>query len=216
MRLGRFVDAAVIGYLLGTIPSADIAAKRASGGAIDLRKVGTGNPGGANAAKVLGKKYGYAVMAADMGKGAVAGFAGRAVAGRSGSHLASTAAVIGHCFPVWNGFKGGKGVATSAGQCLATFPAYFPIDCAVAAVTVSLPWWKKRAFSTMVLTSAAWVVAGLAWWLKGWRNAWGPKPTAALPLAAAVTSAVIIYKFATAAPPPVPEVDATSETEVPA
>jgi len=213
MRVGRLIDAAVIGYLLGTIPSADLAARRASGGSIDLRTVGSGNPGGTNAMKVLGKKYGYAVMAADVGKGAVAGFAGRAIAGATGAHLASTAAVVGHCFPVWNGFKGGKGVGTSAGQCLATFPVYFPIDCGVAAITVSLPWWKQRAFSAMVLTSICWVFGSFVWWRKGWANLWGPRPTVALPLAAAATSAVIIYKFVTAPPPP-SEPDETNETEV--
>ena len=58
------VDALVVGYLLGTIPSADLVARRATGGDIDLRTEGSGNPGGVNAMKVLGKKWGAAVMAA--------------------------------------------------------------------------------------------------------------------------------------------------------
>jgi acyl phosphate:glycerol-3-phosphate acyltransferase len=202
MRVGRLVDAAVVGYLLGTIPSADLAARAASGGTVDLRTVGSGNPGGTNAMKVLGTKWGLAVMAADVAKGATAGFAGRALAGPNGSHLAATASVVGHCFPVWNGGKGGKGVGTSAGQCLSTFPVYFPVDCAVAAVTVALPWWRRRALAAMVVSSTAWTLSAFVAWRRRWRNAWGPRPTAALPLAAAATSALILYRFTAGAPRP--------------
>lgn len=69
-------------------------------GGPDLRTSGSGNPGGANAAKVLGKRWGYSVMAADIAKGAVASAAGRRVAGDVGAHVAATAAVAGHCYPV--------------------------------------------------------------------------------------------------------------------
>ncbi|MDP9442176.1 MAG: glycerol-3-phosphate acyltransferase, partial [Actinomycetota bacterium] len=95
------LGAAVAGYLLGTIPSADVAARLASGGTIDLRSKGTGNPGAANAIKVLGPGWGYGVMAADISKAAAACALGRRVAGPRGAHLAGTASVVGHCFPVW-------------------------------------------------------------------------------------------------------------------
>ena len=140
---GACAGAALIGYLLGTIPTADIVSRRVSAGAVDLRSAGSGNPGGANAMAVLGPRAGTTVMVGDIGKGVLACAAGAVVAGRSGAHLAGTASVVGHCYPVWNGFHGGKGVAASVGQCLATFPAYFPIDLAVAAVTVSNPAWRR-------------------------------------------------------------------------
>ena len=108
---------------------------------------------------------------------------------------------IGHCVPVWNGGRGGKGVATTVGQCLATFPAYFPIDLAVAAATAAVPGLKRRAFVATMVSSACWVVGGFVWWRKGLRNLWGPRPTMSLPLAAMASSAVIAYKFATARPP---------------
>ncbi len=203
MGLLRLGLAAGSGYLMGTTPSATVAAKLATGGQTDIRSAGTGNPGAANAIKVLGAKWGYAVMAADIGKGALACRVGGRVAGDTGAHLAGTAAVVGHCFPVWTGFKGGKGVAASAGQCAATFPAYFPIDLGVAAVT-SIGRFKQRAYATSVVASVTWVLAGLLWWRRDWNNLWGPKPTSALPFAAAASSAVIVYKFATA-PPPAPE-----------
>ena len=96
---------------------------------------------------------------------------------------------------MWSGFRGGKGVATSAGQCLATFPAYTPIDLAVAGLTAVSPRWRRRAFAATTVASACWVAAGTAWWRFDWPNAWGPRPTAALPAAAATTSAVIVTRF---------------------
>ncbi len=69
-----------MGYLVGTTPSADLAARLASGGTIDLRTSGSGNPGGANAYTLLGPRWGAAVIGADIAKGAVASFLGRAVA----------------------------------------------------------------------------------------------------------------------------------------
>jgi acyl phosphate:glycerol-3-phosphate acyltransferase len=198
-RVG-LVGAAAAGYLLGTVPSADIAARLATGGGTDLRHAGSGNPGAANAIAVLGPRFGYAVMAADIAKGAAACAAGRVAAGGWGAHVAGTAAVVGHCFPVWNGFRGGKGVAASVGQCLATFPAYVPIDLAVAALTAASPRWKRRAFATTAVASTAWVVGGVIWWRRGWPNLWGPRPSAALPAAAAASSAVILYRFAASAP----------------
>lgn len=199
----------MVGYLIGTFPTADLVAKRASGGTVDLRRAGTGNPGGANAAKVLGKRAGYTIMAGDVAKGALASAVGGAVAGPVGAHLAGTSSVVGHCFPVWNGFRGGKGVAASVGQCLATFPAYFPIDLGIAAITGASPRWKQRAFAATAASSAAWVLGGLLWWRRRWPNLWGPRPTASLPLAALASSSVIIYKFLSA--PAAPAADLTIE-----
>ncbi len=193
--------AGALGYLVGTFPTADLVARRASGGAIDLRASGSGNPGTANAANVLGARAGAAVLVGDIGKGAAASAIGAAVAGPVGAHVAGTGSVIGHCYPVWNGFRGGKGVATSIGQCLATFPAYFPIDAAVGVATAAMPWWRQRAFAATAVSSVCWVVGGVVWWRRGLRNLWGPRPTIALPLASAVSSAVIARRFIAAGPP---------------
>jgi acyl phosphate:glycerol-3-phosphate acyltransferase len=201
MTPSRVCGAAALGYLVGTFPTADLVARRASNGGVDLRTVGSGNPGGMNALNVLGASAGVTVMAGDIAKGALASGIGRAVAGSTGAHVAGTAAVIGHCLPVWNGGKGGKGVATTVGQCLATFPAYFPIDLAVAVSTVATPRLKRRAFTATMIASACWVLGGIVWWRKGWRNLWGPRPDAALPIASAVSSLMVAYKFLSAKPP---------------
>ena len=195
MRSRSFLAAAAIGYLVGTFPTADLVARRVSAGRVDLRRSGSGNPGTLNAANVLGAKAGVAVLVGDIGKGAVASVVGGAIAGPVGAHVAGSAAVVGHCHPVWNGFRGGKGVAASIGQCLVTFPAYFPIDLAVGAATAAMPWWRRRAFGATMVSSACWVAGGVVWWRRGWGNGWGPRPTAALPIAAAVSSVVIAERF---------------------
>ena len=196
MSLVRLAGAAATGYLLGTIPSADVAARVATRGRTDLRLAGSGNPGAANAIRVLGPRWGYAVMAADIGKGAAAGRLGQRIARYGdGAHVGSVAAVVGHCWPVWSGGRGGKGVATSVGQCAVTFPAWSVADLAVAAVTAASPVWKQRALGATAVSSAAWVAAAVVWWRRQLPNAWGPTPTGALPLAAAASSAVILQRF---------------------
>ena len=204
--MARFVSAtarltatAALGYLAGTVPSADVASRLAGGP--DLRHAGSGNPGAANAAAVLGPGFGLAVLAVDIAKGAAAGGLGWRVAGPNGAHVGSVAAVAGHCYPLWSGFRGGKGVATSVGQVLVTFPAWVPLDLAVAVATAAVPWWKQRAFAATTVASASWIAASVTWWRRGLPNLWGPRPSAALPVAAAVTSAVIFHRFRTARRP---------------
>lgn len=195
MGLASLSRAVLLGYITGTVPSADLVSRLAGGAGADLRSKGTGNPGAANAFGLLGKGWGYSILAADIAKGAAACVAGRRLAGDLGAHAAGTAAVVGHCFPLWKGFKGGgKGVAVSVGQCLATFPVYVPVDLAVAGATVAGRW-RSRTFTTTVVASSVWVGAGALWWLRGWPNAWGPSPSPALPAANAVTTAVILSRF---------------------
>jgi acyl phosphate:glycerol-3-phosphate acyltransferase len=196
----RIGVAALVGYLAGTFPTADLvtryAAKRNGEKAIDLRAAGTGNPGTLNAAKILGWKWGAVVLAGDAVKGALASLAGRALAGDNGTYAAGSGAVIGHCAPVWNGFRGGKGVATSAGTSLVCFPAYVPIDVSLAAGTLVLS--RGRAGTATYVASAVFVAAALYWWLRAKGNGWGPRPTLGLPLYAFSTSAIIAYRFLTA------------------
>jgi acyl phosphate:glycerol-3-phosphate acyltransferase len=200
MTAARLVAAAAAGYLIGSAPSADVAVRLAGGGA-DLRTSGSGNPGAANAIAVLGPRWGYGVMGADIAKGALACTAGRVAVGGTGAHLAGVAAVAGHCYPVWSRFRGGKGVATSVGQCAATFPAWSLLDLGVAAAVAASPRWRRRAMTATAASCATWVAAATLWWRRRWPNLWGPPPSAALPLAAAASSALILHRFATATAP---------------
>lgn len=192
------VAAGALGYAAGTLPSADIATRLARTGVTNIRTAGSGNPGAANAAAVLGRRWGIAVLVADMAKGTLAGVVGRAAAGPAGAYVAATTSVAGHIKPVWSARPGGKGVATSAGACLAVFPAYFPIDTAVAMVGAAR---TRNAERATQLSCAVWVAASVVWWRRRLPNAWGPPPGAGLPLFATVSSAMILAKFRAARRP---------------
>jgi glycerol-3-phosphate acyltransferase PlsY len=165
---------------------------------VDLREAGSKNPGALNAAKLLGAKWGGIILAADAAKGAAASLAGRAIAGDNGGYAAGTGAVIGHCAPAWNGFRGGKGLAVSAGTSFALFPAYAAVDLALAAGVLAYSGGKAGAAT--YVASAVFVAAATYWWLARKGNAWGPRATAGLPIYAAATSAMIAYRFLSAPP----------------
>ncbi len=188
----RPILATAVGYLAGTIPSADIATRLARSDTTDLRAAGSGNPGALNTATILGPRWGLAVLASDMAKGAAAGSLGRVIAGPTGAYAAATASIFGHIVPVWSRGRGGKGVATSAGACLAVFPAYFPIDAAVAGAAAVT---HRNAERTTWIASIAWIAAALLWWRRRLPNAWGPPPTAGLPLFAFSGAAMILARF---------------------
>jgi acyl phosphate:glycerol-3-phosphate acyltransferase len=196
----KILIAAALGYLVGTFPTSDIVTRYAAGRNgkefVDLRKAGTGNPGTLNAAKVLGWNWGGAVLAGDLAKGALASLLGRALAGDNGAYAAGSGAVVGHCAPIWSAFRGGKGVATSAGTSLVCFPAYMPIDVSLAAATLALS--RGRSETATYIASAVFVTAALYWCLRSRGNLWGPRPTIGLPLYALSTSAIIAYRFLTA------------------
>lgn len=187
----RVALAGVAGYALGTLPSADIAA-RLNG--VDLRREGTGNPGAMNASHVLGKSWGAAVTVGDVGKGVAAARVGAALAGSAGANAAASAAVAGHCFPPGRG--GGKGVATSIGQVIGTFPAYLPIDVVVGYLTTKLPVARHRTRAATTVASATWIAAATLAWRRGWRSPGGAPATVALPLGALASAAVIAARFA--------------------
>lgn len=188
----RLVGAAVCGYLLGSVSFADAVTRRR----VDLRERGSGNPGAMNARRVLGRRAGIAVGLGDVGKGVAACAAGRMLAGDPGAHVGGVAAVSGHCYPLGARFRGGKGVATSFGQCLATFPAYAPLDLALAIGAARIPGVRRPAFVSVAVSSLAWVLAGVVWWRRRLPHLWGPPPSGLLPLANAATVLVIASRAA--------------------
>lgn len=186
--------ALVVAYLLGSLPTADVVTRLASRGAIDIRRAGTGNPGAANALKVLGTKWGLVILVVDVAKAVAAGVIAWCWVDPEAANWAGTAAVAGHCYPVWTRLRGGKGVACSVGQCLVTFPVYFPVDLAVAVVS-SRAAFKAKAFAATIVAMAVWVGGAALWVALDLPNGWGPEPTIALPLAAAASSAIILQRF---------------------
>ncbi|MDG2028773.1 MAG: glycerol-3-phosphate acyltransferase [Acidimicrobiales bacterium] len=187
----RVLLAGVVGYALGTLPSAHAVA-RLNG--VDLGTEGTGNPGAMNVKNLLGRTWGGVVAAGDVGKGVAAARAGAAIAGPAGANVASTAAVAGHCFPP--GRPGGKGVATSIGQVIGTYPAYLPLDIAVGYGTTRLPWFRSRTRAATTVASMTPVLACTLAWRRGWKGPGGVRQTVALPLGAVASSVVIAARFA--------------------
>ena len=108
-----------VGYLLGSIPFGLLLTKAVG---INIREVGSGNIGTTNVLRTGNKGLAAATLLLDAGKGAVAVLLGQHFGGVEAGILAGVAAFLGHCFPIWLGFKGGKGVATLLGVTLAAVP----------------------------------------------------------------------------------------------
>ncbi|WP_170360019.1 glycerol-3-phosphate 1-O-acyltransferase PlsY [Ruegeria arenilitoris] len=108
---------AAIGYLMGSVPYGMIVARVMGLG--NLRQIGSGNIGATNVLRTGSKAAAALTLLFDAGKGVVAVLLARALAGDDAAQVAALAAFVGHCYPVWLSFKGGKGVATFLGLWLA-------------------------------------------------------------------------------------------------
>jgi glycerol-3-phosphate acyltransferase PlsY len=181
----------LIGYVIGMFPSADLVARVASRGSVDLRASGSGNPGGLNAARVLGKKWGLLVIVMDAAKGALAGVIGLAL-GDAGAYAAGTAVIAGHCWPVYNGFRGGRGVAAAGGSFFALFPPMVAID---GITTGAVAFLGKSSRLAIKVALVIWVVSAVVWWAADWPMGWGPEPTVGLVVYAVLGAAMVQARF---------------------
>lgn len=173
---------AIGGYLLGSIPFGVVLTRAAGTG--DVRNIGSGNIGATNVLRTGRKDLAVATLILDAGKGAVALLIARYLFGETAGAVAGGAAFLGHLFPVWLGFKGGKGVATFFGLILA---ACWPLGLLAAAT------WLVVAFALRYSSLAALVAAALTP-----LYAILPLPALGLPASAsililAVFTAVLIY-----------------------
>ena len=142
--------AIALAYLIGSIPFALIMARRLGA---DLRRTGSGNLGAANVARASGWVAGLLVAALDVAKGAVSvRIAARVSEHSAGPAIAGVAAIVGHIYPVWLRFRGGKGVATACGGVSGVTPAAVPpaIGLVVAAV-----WLTKYVSAGSILATLA-------------------------------------------------------------
>jgi glycerol-3-phosphate acyltransferase PlsY len=147
----------LLGYLAGSVPFAFLLARRAG---IDVRFAGSGNVGAANVLRTTGTRRAILVMSLDVAKGVLAVALALVVhAGVTLTALAAAAAVVGHIYPVWLRFHGGKGVAVAAG----VFAVLTPIATALAAGLFLVIVWLTRYVSlgsiaaTVALPPAAWI-----------------------------------------------------------
>ena len=147
----------LLGYAVGSVPFAFLLARRAG---IDVRVAGSGNVGAANVLRTSGTPLGVTVMALDISKGVASVLAAYAAAGSLQTMAAAgAAAVVGHIYPVWLRFHGGKGVAVAAG----VFAILAPVATLSAAAVFFSTVWLTRIISlgsvvaTVTLPSVAWM-----------------------------------------------------------
>lgn len=145
---------AILGYALGSIPFGMVIARAMNLG--NLREIGSGNIGATNVLRTGNKKAAALTLIFDGAKGAIVLLLARHFTGEDAAQLAALMAMIGHCFPVWLKFKGGKGVATFLGIMLAyAFP--IGIACCIA--------WVIGAFVSRISSMGALVAASASTFL---------------------------------------------------
>jgi glycerol-3-phosphate acyltransferase PlsY len=164
--------AGLLGYLLGSVPFGVVMARLFGLG--DLRKVGSGNIGATNVLRTGNKKAAALTLGLDAAKGAVAVLLAARFIGPDAAQAAGLAAFLGHLFPVFLGFAGGKGVATFLGVALALS---FPVGAAACAT------WAAAAGYLRISSAAALAAAALA---PLWAWAWDARALMAVLAAMAV------------------------------
>ena len=175
----------VVAYLLGSIPFGLLLTKLFGGG--DVRKTGSGNIGATNVARVAGPLPGILTLLLDAAKGAAAVWLAARFSNESAAWMmiAALAALIGHCFPVWLRFRGGKGVATAAGVFLMLSPLAL-LGSVIVFVLVAAFW----HYVSLASISAAASMPLLIYFL------WAPHhaPPLAVTFGALAAAILIIYK----------------------
>jgi acyl phosphate:glycerol-3-phosphate acyltransferase len=147
----------LFGYFAGSVPFAFLLARRAG---IDVRVAGSGNVGAANVLRTAGTRRAIIVMLLDVAKGAMAVFIVSVAAGSVGvAALAGAAAIIGHVYPVWLKFHGGKGVAVAAG----VFSVLSPVATGMAAALFLVTVWLTR-YVSLGSIAATLALPPMAWW----------------------------------------------------
>jgi glycerol-3-phosphate acyltransferase PlsY len=148
-----------VSYLLGSIPFSYVVAR--SFGAGDIRQVGSGNVGATNVMRSAGKAAGVLAFLLDAAKGAAATLlvSHFGPEGALWPSLAATAAVLGHVFPVWLRFRGGKGVATGVGAFFPLAPLAAALSMVVFAVTLAV--WRFVSVSSVVAAVSLPILAAL-------------------------------------------------------
>ncbi|MDD6050014.1 MAG: glycerol-3-phosphate 1-O-acyltransferase PlsY [Clostridiales bacterium] len=153
----HYIAIAVIAYLLGSVSFGMIVSKMAGGP--NLREVGSKNTGATNALRVMGVKYGLAVFVLDILKALAACVLGRLWMGLNGAMLAGLFVVLGHNWPCFFHFQGGKGVASTLAVMLLTFPIPAVICYVVAIVLIATTRFVSLGSITLAVLFAALVIA---------------------------------------------------------
>lgn len=149
-------------YILGAIPFSYIFSRVLGG--VDIRAKGTGNVGATNVLRTLGIKIAVLALLGDLTKGAAAAWLGLHFGGLNLAAACATMAVVGHCWPVFLGFKGGKGIATSAGALLVLMPLIFLIAAANFVIVIAISRYVSLgSISTAVILPIVVLLTGQPW-----------------------------------------------------
>lgn len=168
MNAFAYIAIAVIAYLLGSISFGMIVSKLAGGP--NLREVGSKNTGATNVLRVMGLKIGFLVFVLDILKALIACIIGRVWMGLNGAMLAGLAVVLGHNWPCFFQFKGGKGVASTLAVMLMTFPIPAIICYVVAIVLIATTKYVSLGSITLAALFALMVIIMNwgSWLVIGW------------------------------------------------
>lgn len=153
---GMLLLTAVLGYLLGSIPFGVVVTRAFGLG--DLRQIGSGNIGATNVLRTGNKRAALATLLLDGGKGVLAVLLGRWLLAEDAAQVAGLAAFLGHLFPVWLGFRGGKGVATFLGLLLALNWIIGTAVCLTWLVTAAVGRVSSIAALVAAASSGLWIV----------------------------------------------------------
>jgi glycerol-3-phosphate acyltransferase PlsY len=153
---GLMLVVAVLSYLLGSVPFGIVITRAMGLG--DLRAIGSGNIGATNVLRTGNKRAAAATLILDAAKGGVAVLLARALVGEDAAQVAGLMSFLGHLFPVWLGFRGGKGVATFLGTLLALCWPVGLACCATWAVAAAVTRISSLAALTAAALSSLWLV----------------------------------------------------------
>jgi glycerol-3-phosphate acyltransferase PlsY len=175
----------VLAYLIGSIPFSFLIVKLVAHE--DVRRVGSGNVGATNAMRAAGKAAGVAALLLDVAKGVAAVLIARRLGAAPGVvGAAAVAVVLGHCYPVWLGFRGGKGVATSAGAMGALAPPAMVMTLIAFLAVVS---WKRYVSLGSMVAASLFPLFTYASQRLGWED---PEPR--LLLAGVLIALIVVVK----------------------
>lgn len=185
MKPGLMAGIVVLAYLIGSIPFSFLIVKLVA--RKDVRRVGSGNVGATNAMRAAGKAAGVGALLLDVAKGVAAVL----IARRLGAPptlvgAAAVAVVLGHCYPVWLGFQGGKGVATSAGAMGALAPPAMAMTLIAFLAMVS---WKRYVSLGSIVAAALFPLFIYASQRLGWED---PEPR--LLVAGVLIALIVVVK----------------------
>lgn len=156
----------IAGYLAGSVDFGVILPRLRG---VDIYSKGSGNPGATNVLRSMGRKWAALVVLGDLSKGLLAAMAGDLIVDEATGFAAGFAAVLGHCFPVWHRFRGGKGAATAGGMTLWMEPL---AGLSFLLVWVAIVGVARRASIASIVCASALVPILAVFGHRGWSLIW--------------------------------------------